>query len=100
MGASLADGASASGGASDSAVLLPRCEDELRHSRLHFQAFPAPAPPGRPTNARIHWPPIDAHSRRRAVAGYFNGRRERREKWEGKLMLITFSPIQISLNKK
>jgi hypothetical protein len=31
----------ASDGASDAAVLLPRCEDELRHSRLHFGPFPA-----------------------------------------------------------
>jgi hypothetical protein len=28
-------------GASDAAVLLPRCEDELHHSRLHFCPFPA-----------------------------------------------------------
>jgi hypothetical protein len=58
-------GASASDGASDGAALLPRCEDELRHSRLHFRPFPAPAPPGRPTSARIHLPdaPIDTRSR-------------------------------------
>ena len=58
----------ASDGPSDGGALLPRCDDELRQSRLHLRPFPAP-PPGlslsaagrSPTSVRIHLPdaPID-----------------------------------------
>jgi hypothetical protein len=101
-GASAADNPSAS----DVAALLPRCEDEIRRSRLHFRPFPAHTSPGRPTNAHDGGDegaadghggggrPIELGRRRaaptpsstpkaRVVASYFNGRRERKEKWEG-----------------
>lgn len=58
----------ASDGASDAGALLPRCEDELRHSRLHFRPF-ATAPglslsaTGRsPTSVRIHLPDAPIHA--------------------------------------